>query len=535
MNPKAKQKTADDSVAAELMAKNAAVALDLPFVDTIDVTAVDHELLAKTPFQFARDNFLLPLSATDETVVVVTARPYAFAALDDLTLVYGRPLTVMVATPSMVSEAINKVYDSTAHKASDVIDDLEAQSAADLDALVHGLPEDLLETSAEAPVIRLVNSILMEAAKEKASDIHVEPYERDLAVRFRIDGSLRNIVNPPKKLQPLIVSRVKIMSGLDIAEKRLPQDGRMKVLIGGKEIDIRVSVIPTAHGERLVLRLLDKAAMLLGFDQIGLTGAIKDRLERFIRQPHGVILVSGPTGAGKTTTLYAALSAINAPDKNIITVEDPVEYQLAGVGQMQVNAKIGLTFASGLRSILRQDPDVIMVGEIRDRETAGIAVQASLTGHLVFSTIHTNDAAGAVTRLVDMGIEPFLIASSLLATVAQRLVRLLCPVCKEAYRADVAILTRLGVEHPTAGATLYRPVGCDQCNGSGYRGRTGIYELLPVDDEMRSLITKNVDAAVIKNSAITRGFVPMRTQGAAAALAGVTSAEEVIRVTADSQ
>lgn len=507
--------------------------LGMPFYETVDIDDIDHDVIAKTPFQFARNNLTLPVKLEDGKLLVITAHPAAIQILDDLRLIYRSPVKVAVAPMKVVEAAINKVYDLSAHSASEVIDDI-ADEREDLDALVSGLPEDLLETSAEAPVIRLVNSILMEAAKEKASDIHIEPYERELVVRFRVDGALANIVSPPKKLQPLIVSRVKVMASLDIAEKRLPQDGRLKIVIAGKEIDVRISCIPTAHGERVVMRLLDKETMLLGFDQIGMRSDIKTKMKKLIHAPHGIILVSGPTGSGKTTTLYAALSHINSPDKNIITVEDPIEYQVSGVGQMQVNSKIGLTFASGLRSILRQDPDVIMVGEIRDQETAQIAVQASLTGHLVFSTIHTNDAAGAVTRLVDMGIEPFLIASSLLATLAQRLVRVLCPDCKESYKADSALLAQAGIE--TDGSqNLYKPIGCPNCKGTGYRGRTAIYELLPVDDELRPLITQNSDSNAIRQNAQKRGFTSMRVQGAEAALLGVTSLEEVMRVTADAE
>ncbi len=509
--------------------------LCLPYLTDLDEERIDYDILAKTPFQFARDNFILPLRREGNAVLVVTSRPTAVQPLGDLRLIYATPIKVCVAPVDLLVEAINTAYDLSSHTASEVVDDITEENS-DLNALVHGLPEDLLETSAEAPVIRLVNSILMQSAKEKASDIHIEPYERSLAVRFRVDGVLRNVINPPKKLQPLLVSRIKIMAGLNIAEKRLPQDGRLKIVIAGKEIDIRISVIPTAHGERVVMRLLDKSAMALGFSQIGMDDHLRSEVEKLIAVPHGVILVSGPTGSGKTTTLYTALSAINSPGRNIITVEDPVEYQLPGIGQMQVNTKIGLTFADGLRSILRQDPDVIMVGEIRDTETAQIAVQASLTGHLVFSTIHTNDSAGAVTRLFDMGVEPFLIASSLLAALAQRLVRVLCPQCKIEYRPESENLSKLGEEKIPETATFYRPAAdttCKSCKGSGYKGRTGIYELLPVDDDIRSMIVKNCDTSEIRRTAAKRGFTTMRQYGAKIVFNGTTSLEEVIRVTSD--
>jgi len=507
--------------------------LGIEWLDFVDIKALDPELVAKTPFQFARDNLILPLRIEGGRLYAATGKPDDPSPLSGLRLIYGAPVIAIATDADALQEAINRAYDMTAGSAKETMSDIAGEG--DLSAIVHDLPEDLLETSAEAPVIRLVNSILVQAAKEKASDIHIEPYERELAVRFRIDGALRNVVKPPKKFQSLIVSRVKIMAGLDIAEKRLPQDGRLKIVIAGKEIDVRISVIPTAHGERVVMRLLDKSTMLLGFEQLGMPLEVREKVERLIKSPHGIILVSGPTGSGKTTSLYSALSSINSPDKNIITVEDPVEYQLPGIGQMQVNAKIGLTFASGLRSILRQDPDVIMVGEIRDRETAQIAVQAALTGHLVFSTIHTNDAAGAVTRLVDMGIEPFLISSSLTASLAQRLVRALCPSCRKAYPPGDEHFDKLGVARGRlhGGAVFYHPVGCAECNNSGYKGRLGIFEILIVDDAVRTLITQRADASMIRKAAEATGFLSMREQAAEAVAAGLTSLEEVVRVTSD--
>ena len=499
----------------------------------INVKNLDHEIVSRTPFQFARDNLILPMRMVDGRLRAVTSRPFSLAPWADLRLIYKAPVDMALADEDVLQAAINQAYDLSAGSAREIMDGIAEET--DLSSLVHGLPEDLLETSAEAPVIRLVNSVLVEAAKEKASDIHIEPYERELVVRFRVDGALRNVIKPPKKFQSLIVSRIKIMSGLDIAEKRLPQDGRLKIVIAGKEIDVRVSVIPTAHGERVVLRLLDKSTALLGFAELGMPKAMRDVVGKLIRSPHGIILVSGPTGSGKTTTLYAAISDINSPDKNIITVEDPVEYQLSGVGQMQINVKTGLTFASGLRSILRQDPDIIMVGEIRDRETAQIAVQASLTGHLVFSTIHTNDSAGAVTRLIDMGIEPFLISSSLLGALAQRLVRVLCPKCKKPYRPGPEQMAQLGAtaSDMPPGTLFYHPGACAECNQSGYRGRMGIFELLIVDDPIRALIAQKADSSAIKKNAAERGFRPMRARAASAVISGTTSLEEVARVTAD--
>ncbi|MGK7345702.1 MAG: type II secretion system ATPase GspE [Candidatus Nitrospinota bacterium M3_3B_026] len=507
--------------------------LGYEWLDDIDVEELDLDLFSRTSFQFARASLVLPLREEEAELVVATARPLDVQPLDDLRLLYGKPVKIAVADEQTLTDAINKAYDMSANTAREIIDNITEEE--DINQLVHGLPEDLLETSEEAPVIRLVNSVLVQAAKERASDIHVEPYERDLVVRLRVDGSLRDVAHPPKSLQPLIVSRIKVMAGLDIAEKRLPQDGRLKIVIAGKDIDIRISVIPTSHGERVVMRLLDKSSMLLGFKNIGMKGQVEKDFKKLIQAPHGILLVCGPTGSGKTTTLYTALSHINSPDKNIITVEDPVEYQLKGIGQMQVNTKIGLTFASGLRSILRQDPDIIMVGEIRDLETAQIAVQASLTGHLVFSTLHTNDAAGAVTRLEDMGIEPFLISSSLLGVMAQRLARVLCPACRRPYKPEPEHLRELGLSpaFAPAGAVFHHPAGCEKCAGSGYRGRVGIFELLMVDENIRSLILKGADATGIRKTAAGKGFRTMREYGASLALEGVTSLEEVARVTAD--
>jgi general secretion pathway protein E len=352
-----------------------------------------------------------------------------------------------------------------------------------------------------------------------------------MIARFRIDGILYNILTIQKRFQASIASRVKIMSGLNIAEKRLPQDGGMRIKIGGKDVDIRVSIVPTAFGERIVLRLLYRESALLPLDQIGFSGRNLSLFNELITKPHGIILVTGPTGSGKTTTLYAALSKINSPDKNIITIEDPIEYQLKGIGQIQVNPKIQLTFAAGLRSVLRQDPDVILVGEIRDGETAEIAIQAALTGHLVFSTLHTNDAAGAVTRLIDMKIEPFLISSSVMAILAQRLVRVLCTKCREQYQITPAEITELEIKTPVKGATVYRAKGCEACFQTGYLGRSAIYELFIVDDEMRQLIMKNSDASMIKTLAMERGMQTLRQDGANKVLAGITSVDEVVRVT----
>jgi general secretion pathway protein E len=367
---------------------------------------------------------------------------------------------------------------------------------------------------------------------QKASDVHVEPFEKDIVVRYRIDGILYNVLNLPKRIQPSIISRIKVMGGLNIAEKRLPQDGRIRIKIAGRDVDIRVSAVPATHGERIVMRLLDKSSTILKLEDIGFSGDKLETFNRLIHNPHGIILLTGPTGSGKTTTLYAALSRINSPDKNIITVEDPVEYQIKGIGQIQVNPKINLTFANGLRSIVRQDPDVIMVGEIRDLETAEIAIQASLTGHLVFSTLHTNDSAGAITRLIDMGIEAFLVSSSLLAIMAQRLVRTLCRQCRQTYDPSDEELKGLGIQRETLQKKkLYRAVGCQRCMGTGYSGRTGIFELLPVNEEIRSLIMKQTDSTAIKKAAVKHDIPTLRQDGVRKVINGLTTTEELVRVT----
>ncbi|MGH7859049.1 MAG: type II secretion system ATPase GspE, partial [Candidatus Binatia bacterium] len=504
----------------------------LPFVDTLSLEGVPLDLVTRLPIQFAKRNNLLPISADGEAVVIAIADPSDTGPIDDLRILFGRPVRAVVAPAPAIAEAINRAYDQASGSTAELVSGLDEER---LDLLATELeePKDLLDASDEAPIIRLVNQLIFQAVKDRASDIHIEPFERELLVRVRIDGILYDIVKPPKRFQPIIVSRVKIMAGLNIAEKRLPQDGRIRTKIAGKDVDIRVSVIPTAFGERIVMRLLDRSSTFMSLEELGLAGQNLKTVQRLIRQSHGIILVTGPTGSGKTTTLYAALQKINSNDKNIITIEDPIEYQLHGVGQMQVNPKIELTFASGLRSILRQDPDVIMVGEIRDLETAEIAIHAALTGHLVFSTLHTNDSFGAVTRLVDMGIEPFLVSSSVIAVMAQRLVRRVCTGCREPYTATDEELREIGVTHSEAeGGTIFRTgAGCPYCKQTGYRGRIGIHELLVVDDDVRGEIMKNSDAATIRRQATSRGMPTLREDGAIKILGGETTIEEVLRVT----
>ncbi len=423
---------------------------------------------------------------------------------------------------------LTQLYQSNDGEAQQAVEEMGAEF--DLTALAEDIPEnsDLLSGEGDAPVIRLINAILSQAVQEKASDVHVEPYEDRVSVRFRVDGVLNEVLSPKPVLAPVLVSRLKVMARLDIAEKRIPQDGRITVKLAGHAVDIRVSTIPSAHGERIVLRLLDQAAGQLGLPQLRMPAEIQQNFEDALRKPHGIILVTGPTGSGKTTSLYAGLSFLNTRARNILTIEDPIEYLLAGIGQTQVNTKVDMTFARGLRAILRQDPDVVMIGEIRDRETAAIAVQASLTGHLVLSTLHTNTAIGAVTRLQDMGVEPFLLSSSLEGLMAQRLVRVLCPECKEPHEATPSESKRLGI--PEA-SDVFRAVGCDHCHHTGYRGRTGIYELIPVDDELRQLIHEG--AGEQQMLAHARKFSrAIDADGRDKVLQGITTIEEVLRVTA---
>ncbi|MGH7781161.1 MAG: type II secretion system ATPase GspE [Candidatus Binataceae bacterium] len=503
----------------------------LPFQAHIDEHSLDSALVSKVPINYAKKNRLLPIAGDESGVTVAVVDPSNYEPLDDLRLLFGVSINPVVAPAEILNEAINRAYDNASNTtAEELMIDLEEER---LDVVANELaqePRDLLETDDSAPIIKLVNGILSQAVKDRASDIHIEVFEREMVVRFRVDGMLYDVLEPPKRFQPAITSRVKVMSGLNIAEKRLPQDGRIRLRIAGRDIDIRVSSIPTAFGERLVLRLLDRAqaAIDINLDHLGFSGENLRKIDRLIRQSHGIILATGPTGSGKSTTLYACLSRINSPEKNIITIEDPIEYQLRGVGQMQVNPKIDLTFAGGLRSILRQDPDVIMVGEIRDGETAEIAIQSALTGHLVFSTLHTNDSFGAVTRLLDFGIEPFLVSSSILAVLAQRLVRKLCTECREAYTPTAAELARLGLTPADIPHPVYRAKGCRLCRNTGYKGRLAIQELMLMDDEIRALVMQNSDGATMRRHCTGKGMKLLREDGADRILAGETSIEELL-------
>jgi general secretion pathway protein E len=516
------------------LARAVAQEFQLPFLAHIDEHALENELVAKVPINYAKKNRLLPLSSNGDGITVAVADPSNYEALDDLHVLFGRSIQPVVTPAEVIMQAINCAYDqATTTSAQDVMIDLQEERLDLVASELASEPRDLLEADDAAPIIKLVNSLLSQAVKDRASDIHIEVFESELVVRFRVDGMLYDVLSPPRRYHPAITSRIKVMSGLNIAEKRLPQDGRIRIRIAGRDIDIRVSTIPTAFGERIVLRLLDRAQAVVdvNLDRLGFSGDNLRKIDRLIRQSHGIILATGPTGSGKTTTLYACLSRINSPEKNIITIEDPIEYQLHGVGQMQVNPKIELTFASGLRSILRQDPDVIMVGEIRDSETAEIAIQAALTGHLVFSTLHTNDSFGALTRLVDMGIEPFLVSSSVLAVLAQRLVRVLCPDCRESYMPSETELNRIGLSSSRPGITVYRPTGCRACRNTGYRGRTALHELMIVDDEIRGLVMGKADAASIRRLCTSKGMKLLRHDGAERVLSGQTTIEELLRVT----
>ncbi|HUF19932.1 MAG TPA: type II secretion system ATPase GspE [Burkholderiales bacterium] len=486
---------------------------------------------SRIPYAFAKTNGVVVTSLDDNGAEVAVRSDAHAAALAEVRRALGVPVHASRIEAGKFEELIAAAYNGADAGAAALAGDL-AQDL-DLSRLLQDIPriEDLLESQDDAPVIRLINALFTQALRDGASDIHIEPFETRSVVRLRVDGTLRDLIEPARALHGAIVSRVKIMAQLDIAEKRLPQDGRITLRVAGRPVDVRVSTIPTGHGERAVLRLLDKQAGRLDLTRLGMDDATLAQMDRLIREPHGIVLVTGPTGSGKTTTLYAALSRLDAASLNIMTVEDPIEYDLDGISQTQVNARIEMSFARALRTILRQDPDVVMIGEIRDLETAQIAVQASLTGHLVFATLHTNDAVSAVTRLVDMGVEPFLLASSLIGVGAQRLVRRLCMECRKPFTADAAQLRALGLK-PTDG-TLYSAQGCPACNGSGYRGRTGIYELLTVDDDLRRLIHDRASEQRLREYAVSRGMRSLRDDGMRWAAQGLISLEEVVRVTRD--
>src|SRR3954451_6688990 len=500
---------------------------------------IPEEILGLVPRDMAKANKLVPIARLNGKLFVAMADPTNVLAIDDVKRRVQVDVLPMIATEKSVSDALAGVHSGGANMkqvlrqaaeeaAKEAGDNVEVQSKAseeiDLDRLAHD--------SADAPVIKIVNLILVQAIKEKASDIHIEPFHKFLKLRYRIDGELIAAESPPKALQLAITSRIKILAGLNIAERRVPQDGRFRIKVSGKEVDLRISILPTAHGEKIVIRILDKASLTGSIDHMGLDEGTLAKFRHAIDAPHGMILVTGPTGSGKTTTLYSVLQELNNPQYNIVTVEDPIEYELNGINQVSVRNDIGLDFASALRSILRQDPDIVMVGEIRDNETADIAVKAALTGHQVLSTLHTNDAAGAITRLDDMGIEPFLISSSVIMACAQRLVRRICTNCREEFLPEPEIFERLGIT-PGEGTLFYHGSGCDRCKNRGYLGRVALIEALPVSETIRRLVIKRASSAVVKNQAVSEGMRTLRMVGIDKALEGVTTLEEIWRVTAE--
>lgn len=490
--------------------------------------------LNQLPFTFAKNQGVLPRFEQDH-IVCIAREPVNWAAVGEMQRLMGAISRVETISAAEFEQQLTLSYQSDSSETMQMVQGIGDQM--DLASLADSVSEteDLLDQQDDAPIIRLINGLLQEAIREAVSDIHIETFEKRLVVRFRVDGVLRPVVEPKRELAPLLISRIKVMAKLDIAEKRIPQDGRISLRLGGREVDVRVSTMPSSNGERVVLRILDKNAGRMDLAQLGMSPALLSGLKQLLYKPHGIFLVTGPTGSGKTTTLYASLTELNDACRNILTVEDPIEYNLEGIGQTQVNSKVDMTFARGLRAMLRQDPDVVMVGEIRDLETAEIAVQASLTGHLVLSTLHTNTAAGAVTRMQDMGIEPFLLASSLLGVLAQRLVRVLCHDCKVLYQPDASERELLGIG-PHDDVHIYHAAGCEHCNQQGYRGRTGIYELLTVDDEIRSLVHRQEGEQSIErylrpdpNKATIHTSI--RQDGMRLVLAGETTLEEVLRVT----
>ncbi len=505
---------------------------NIEYLPLIGEPEVDPALLDKLPVSFLRRYTMVPLKWKGDDMVVAVHDPHEQEPLFDISRALGvKHVRRVLASRQEIYAAINRLNELKDESAKEIMADIEEEE----DALLKDLEniQDITVMETEAPIIRLVNRIMVQAFRERASDIHVEPYETDVKVRFRVDGILHDVLSLPKRVQSAVVSRVKVMATLNIAEKRLPQDGRIGIKLGDHSVDLRISVVPTVNGERVVMRILDKSSVLLGLEELGFYPDDLAIVERLSRQEHGIVLVTGPTGSGKTTSLYSMLNRINSPDKNILTIEDPIEYQLKGIGQIPVNAKVGLTFASGLRSIVRQDPDVILVGEIRDLETAEIAIQAALTGHLVFSTLHTNDASSAITRLIDMGIEPFLVTSSVNAIMAQRLVRRICNKCRQAYFPEDESLLEIGLskEMLDKDGFLYRGAGCPECLDTGYKGRTGIYEILTMTDTIKSTILKTSDSNQIKQQGIREGLHTLREDGARKVEAGITTIEEVLRVT----
>ena len=505
--------------------------LDLPVMDRLMECQVPSEFSEQVPVQFARHHNLIAIGRANGTVRVASCSPLDTHPIDELSTMMDRIVEPVLAPRAEITALINRAYQSKMDVVDETLDQMDEEELAGLTKEVEGA-QDLLDIANKAPIIKLVNMILFQALKMRASDVHIQPYEEKLQIRYRIDGILYDMMAPPKKIQDAVISRVKIMGKMDIAERRLPQDGGCHVKLGDSDVDIRVSSVPTSFGERIVMRLLDKGARLYDLEELGLERDDMEIFNRLVKATHGIMLVTGPTGSGKSTSLYAALKKINTIEYNVMTIEDPIEYHLPGISQIQVNTKKGLTFASGLRSIVRQDPDIIFVGEIRDIDTATIAIQAALTGHLVFSTLHTNDAPGAVTRLLDLGVEPYLVASSVIGVVAQRLVRLTCKSCKVEYEPTGRELAGIGLAaKDVTHGVLWKGKGCPYCLNSGYQDRTAIFEIFAVDDIVREQTMKHVGSTFIKQDAIKRGMRTLRMDGARKVLAGRTTPEEVLRVT----
>lgn len=537
-NPPGKKRFGQKAVELGLLSeqnlyKALAFQLDMPLIpfDSIPEQPPESTLFTKA---FMKQYLFYPITDEDHQLVIAVADPLNKYLIDDLGLTTGKEIVTFLCMETDILKAIEEYMGTGATAMEMIIDDMAEE---ELDLLADNEEESidaLRDMAQEAPVIKLVNLVITQAVERGASDIHIEPFEGELRVRYRIDGVLHDEESPPSRLHAAIISRIKIMSEMNIAERRLPQDGRIRLRVAGKKIDLRVSTVPTMYGESIVMRILDKESILLDLDTLGFPKGSLQAFQKIISQPHGILLVTGPTGSGKTTTLYAALDKINSADKKIITIEDPVEYQLRGVNQIQIKPKIGLTFASGLRSIVRQDPDVMMIGEIRDFETAEIAVQSALTGHLVFSTLHTNDAPSAITRLQDMGVESFLISSCLEGVLAQRLVRVNCPDCKVKTEIDPQVMREIEIKIPSNETIVaYKGAGCEFCGQTGYRGRTGIFELMIVDDDIEDLILKKTNSAEIKKIAISNGMLSLRMDGFNKVLKGITSMDEVIRMTQD--
>ncbi|MBD3231992.1 type II secretion system protein GspE [Candidatus Dependentiae bacterium] len=509
------------------IAKALAEQVSIDFVEKITEQMIDPKILSKVPLKFLRKHVVIPI-IFEGRKTIVTSDPRDLQPLDNISLLLAGDVNYAVSTPEIITDAINRYYPLETSK--EMMGELKEEEEEKIDLGVIE-EKDILEMANEAPIVKLVNHILYQAVKEDASDIHIEPFEKELRVRYRIDGAMYQKFLPPKRYQDAIISRIKIMANLNIAEKRLPQDGRIEIKVGNKSIDIRVSILPCNFGERVVMRLLDKSKGIINLESLNFSERDYQVVTRNIARPNGIFLISGPTGSGKTTTLYAILNKLNQPDVNIITVEDPVEYTINGVNQVQVKEDIGLTFANALRSILRQDPDIVLLGEIRDQETAQISTQAALTGHLVLSTIHTNNAPATITRLIDMGIEPFLIASSLICVMSQRLVRKLCDNCKKTYQPDEELIKRLGLTlDEAAKITFYQPIGCDECFNTGFKGRMAIFEVMEIDDEISHLIVEKADASVIKRKAIQHGMSTLAQDGLRYIKNGTTTIDEVLSV-----